>query len=526
MATRLGKSITCRHRGWDSLLHLQRCHQEEGSSVATALAVGLIATMLATTAIYFAQSDLAQGTYNRDWTGAIAAAEAGMNRYLSKLEDDPQYWALAPSMRDPAYFPGEQGWVDVPEGQGQYRLEITPLPRTVGRPVHVLVRSSGRVRVGGGGHVVRTIELELERRTFLDWAYFTDFETYIPNSGTQDCRRYNQAPPDCGGIDFIGQDVVRGPLKSNDWIRFCGSPTFESIVESGRGRVYRRSDCRVSGNPIYRGGPPRECGRPPATPCPSEMPISNAQLLQDAERGGYVYQGSIEITPLANGRFRVWSRLGLGGVAPGPAQQRTQASAPPTSTTAEWNPPPNGVIYVRDKPAPGPAQARAYVRGTVRGPLTIGSAYRIFLWGSVGYNDTSPASRDVIGIIANESIIIGDDRVACNDPRKRPRNPRISGALLALNGNVRAWGIINPPDSCTDPGTGGSWVNGTLTINGAFAQKWRGVVGTYSGQTIDRGYAKDYSYDPRLGYVQPPRFMEPTNSSWRKVTWREVPPRP
>lgn len=509
-----------------SLINPNRTLQpaEEGWSVATALALGIIGTILATSAMYFALSDFSLARHNRDWTIAFQAAEAGMNAYLAKLEDDPQYWALDPSKRDPDYFPGELSWTQVPEGDGEYRLDITPIVQ-VGKPVHVLVSASGRYN-----GVVRTMELELERRSFLEWGYFTDFETYTPSSGGQSCLRYNQAPPDCGAITFITQDVLHGPVKSNDWIRYCGSPTFESTVESGYGGLYRPSSgCSSNATPNYLAGPPNECGRS-GKPCPSQMPISNSKLLDDAEKGGYVYQGPIEITPLPNGKIRVYSRYGLAGIASGPAQTRTQSSAPPTSTTAEWLPPPNGVIYVKDKPAPQASQARVYIGGRVQGGITIGSAYRVFIWKSLTYADTSPTSKDVIGIIANDAIIIGDDRVRCNDPRKRPRDPEIRAALLSLNGDIRAWAIINPPDNCPDGSDSSSFIHGTINFYGALAQKWRGVVGTYTtnqrGQTvITKGYAKNYNYDSRLLYTQPPRFMEPTNSSWRKITFREVPPK-
>ena len=495
---------------------------DEGWSVATALALGLVATLMATTAMYFALGDFGIATRYRTGTAALAAAETGIDQYLTKLEADPQYWALPPSQRDPAYFPGELTWTAVPEGQGEYKLEVTAIPTPIGKPARVSIISTGRVN-----GVVRSIQVELERKQFLDWMYFTDFEAYTPQENGINCLTYNQAPPDCGAIDFVSQDVLRGPIKSNDWIRYCGTPTFQYAVESGRGGVYRAEGCGVSGSPTYQQGPPKECGKT-GTPCPSEMPISNAKLLQDAEQGGYVYQGPVEITPLPNGKIRVYSTFGNVAVANGPARTRTLQQAPPTSPLNEWNPPPNGVIYVSNMTTPQNQQAKVYVGGTVGGGLTIGSAYRIFVWKSINYADTSSRSRDVLGLISNESIIIGDDRVGCSDPRKRPQNPTVRAAMLALNGDIRAWGIVNPPDPCTDPGDG-EFVNGTLTYYSALAQKWRGVVGTYQssgGQIqITRGYAKDYRYDERLRYVQPPRFMEPTNTSWNKLSWREIPPK-
>ena len=51
---------------------------------------------------------------------------------------------------------------------------------------------------------------------------------------------------------------------------------------------------------------------------------------------------------------------------------------------------------------------------------------------------------------------------------------------------------------------------GTLTVNGAIAQKFRGAVGTTGGT----GYIKDYNYDDRLRYQEPPHFFDPVQSAW------------
>ena len=52
---------------------------------------------------------------------------------------------------------------------------------------------------------------------------------------------------------------------------------------------------------------------------------------------------------------------------------------------------------------------------------------------------------------------------------------------------------------------------GTLTVTGAIAQKFRGPVGTSGGT----GYIKDYAYDDRLRYREPPHFIDPVQAAWR-----------
>jgi hypothetical protein len=47
-------------------------------------------------------------------------------------------------------------------------------------------------------------------------------------------------------------------------------------------------------------------------------------------------------------------------------------------------------------------------------------------------------------------------------------------------------------------------------VNGAIAQKFRGPVGTTGGT----GFLKDYNYDDRLRYLEPPHFLDPVEAAW------------
>lgn len=498
---------------------------DQGTSLIVVLSLGVVGTLLAISAMSYALGDNEIGSREREWVRALYSAEAGLNAYLWKMNDDPQYYLTDPPMRDPEYFPGELTWTPVPQGEGDYRIKVIPQPKVVGKEMTVTIESSGRVR-----GVTRTVQVDMARKSFLDWMYFTDFETY--NGQSAGCRQYRKKNGDNScAIQFANGDVLDGPIKSNDFIMLqsCDNPTFKSTVESGRGTVYRANggaDCDVS-TPNFEGDV-NQCGLTQF--CDSVLPTSNAKLQQDAENGGYVYWGPVEITPLANGMIRVFSRFGNQGVPPGPAQARTLGDAPPTSATIDRLPPPNGVIYVRRKTSAPTSLGKAYV-GTPngqgwKGQLTIGSENSIWAWKSLRLDDETENSKDVIGLVANENIYIGDDRPRSSaDPsgtRRRPVDPEIHAAMLALNGDVHAYGIVNPPDSTTFNGC-----NGNLTIVGAFAQKTRGVVGLLGGgcgNGTSRGYLKNYIYDERLGYVQPPRFMEPSNTSWRQLAWREVPP--
>ena len=55
-------------------------------------------------------------------------------------------------------------------------------------------------------------------------------------------------------------------------------------------------------------------------------------------------------------------------------------------------------------------------------------------------------------------------------------------------------------------------------------QKFRGAVGT--GSPVVTGYLKDYWYDDRLRYRNPPYFLNPLKADWEVIgTTEQVPAR-
>ena len=72
-------------------------------------------------------------------------------------------------------------------------------------------------------------------------------------------------------------------------------------------------------------------------------------------------------------------------------------------------------------------------------------------------------------------------------------NPVINAAILAVAHSFRAQNYALGEDNPL----------GTLTIYGAIAQKFRGLVAILGTS----GYVKAYSYDGRLKYQSPPRFL-------------------
>jgi hypothetical protein len=93
-----------------------------------------------------------------------------------------------------------------------------------------------------------------------------------------------------------------------------------------------------------------------------------------------------------------------------------------------------------------------------------------------------------------------ENESASEDPRKWGSldNPTIDAAILSTSHSF----IVDNFDCGAQLGA--------LNVWGAIAQFWRGPVGTsgYPGT----GYLKNYNYDERLKYLQPPDFLTPSSS--------------
>ncbi len=59
---------------------------------------------------------------------------------------------------------------------------------------------------------------------------------------------------------------------------------------------------------------------------------------------------------------------------------------------------------------------------------------------------------------------------------------------------------------------------GTIYLVGSITQNVRGIVGDTGGH----GYDKNYSHDPRMLYTSPPHYIEPSNTGWQAMQWREI----
>jgi hypothetical protein len=482
--------------------------------VLMALAAGsaLVAVILSA-----AGGDLPFAKASQDRKQAYAAAEAGLEYYMFQLSENNDYWTLCDTVSGPVNqqlptnaVSDTRRWRTMPDGKSQYTIELLPITGkpacTPGATAHetMLNLSSGTFRIratGRVGKVTRSIVTTLRRQNFLDYIYFTDYETRDPTQypdaddaawAAQNCAKPRASRPSgCVNIQFAGDDEINGPFHTNDDILTCGETTFgrtkqDHIEVSGPAGWQNASGC--NGSPNFEG-----TWMPGANPL--NVPPSNSGLASIAD-AQYTYTGKT-IIRLNNTTMDVTT---------GPGQVKT------TNVPL----PPNGVIYVKNGACTGvktPLLQRyddpvgcavVYLSGTYSKSLTIASANDIVITGDVR-RDTN--TDTVLGLIANNNVRVyhpvtrsnWNDEDNCTNANGTMDNVTIDAAILAL---THSFTVDNY--ACGD-------ALDKLNVTGAIAQKFRGAVGT----TRRTGYLKNYVYDDRLKYRSPPYFLDPVQAAWK-----------
>lgn len=150
-----------------------------------------------------------------------------------------------------------------------------------------------------------------------------------------------------------------------------------------------------------------------------------------------------------------------------------------------------------------------FVKGTLSGKLTIAASNNIYITGNITYSNPT---NDMLGLIANNWIYINHYNQSGKDVA--PSSITIKAALFVLQNSFGFEAYADGP------------AKNTLTVIGSIAQAYRGPVGTFiPGGSIVSGYKKDYWYDKRMLYNEPPHFLPPLNAGFEITSWEEVPPR-
>ncbi len=510
---------------------IRRLRLQQGFTTVTLMGVMSVGALLVAGGFAAVNPDIGMSRNDQDYKQAYGAAEAGVQWYLSSLARDNSYYLKCTTVARPSpteAAPVNNKWNGngadprvwrnlIGSGGAQYTVELLPAPgyaQCVVNDQFSMVDPTGNMRLRVSGRSrgqTRSIIVTLRRRNFIDFIYFTHFETLDPlayatsqqqSSAGTNCAKFRaQRGGSCTEIQFASDDNIKGPLHTNDSALVCGSPTFgrygqDAIELNGSSPGYfKASGCSL--NPEFLGTVVFPAGQ-------MELPSSN-MALQTLAQSGYLFQGRTKI------EF-----------------EGTSMKVTLKNGTVQTKPlPTNGVIYVRNENGCSVGYNRnqtynnpaacgdAWVKGNYSGNITIAADNDVIVNGNLTRN-----SDDLLlGLIANNFVRVyhplswtssgwGDDDDQCSNGAGSLQNLRIDAAILALNHSfiVDNWYCGNDL--------------GNLRIYGAIAQRFRGPVGTSGGT----GYTKAYEYNNRLKYREPPFFLDPVQSAWRVARQNEQVP--
>jgi Tfp pilus assembly protein PilX len=353
-------------------------------------------------------------------------------------------------------------------------------------------------------------------------------------------------PLTCNEPQFSAGDVIAGPMHTNDEILIdCATPApklgdsiDDAIETSSLGRIavtpananggWRgnpNSDalCPSPGEPYVNfstTSPARAAGTWTPRAAPLQLPLTNSALKKDTA-AAYRFKGTTKIT-LSATTMKVT----------GTRDDGTVLSAADVAIPAD------GVVYVAsngacpeydavDSAAAPATCGNLELKGDYAANVTFTAENDIVVKGNL--QRTSSGSPFLLGLIATNYVRVDHPvtgcspaspvtcnyRTGCTNAAASPTNVAIAAAILSL---TRSFIVDNW--FCGDK-------LGTLHVNGAIAQNYRGPVSRDNtgipGPPFS-GYDKDYTYDSQLKYRSPPHFLDPVAAQWRVQTFSEQVP--
>lgn len=534
-----------------------RTDNEAGfTMIMTVIGLSLMAalTLVAVTAV---TGDTHLTTHDLEQKRAYEAAKAGIDNYAYHLHGNNSYWTACAGVTGPTAVNlsgSTANKLPVPGGTGaEYAIELLPSTTqnkyTQCNTEHATesmlqsldpLKGTFRIRsTGFAGKVTRKIVATFKPASFLDYVYFTQRETSDPRTYGEESvvkaaetqcfktiaeKRYEtEILPGkgyCNTISFVSGDFINGPMHTNDAFVICGEPTLGGSaadpVEVSAPPVgwFSTTSIPHSGSSCV-GSEKNFKGTFTANSAVLTPPPTNSELQSIAEPQ-FRYKGQIRIC--LNAKSMTVMTLTAANTCAAPASVLYSGTIPGNgvvydeSGTCSGAYTPFNVSYAITEP---PSECgNVYIEGNYTGALTVAAANDIVVTGNICLeactNEPPMKGEGVLGLVANNFVRIyhphtqvknQSGQYECSENATGTmQNVTIDAAILAI-----AHSFIVDDYNC------GAKL-GTLKVNGAIAQKYRGAVGTTgSGGS---GYLKSYNYDSRLKYIEPPSFIAPEKTAW------------
>ncbi len=317
------------------------------------------------------------------------------------------------------------------------------------------------------------ISMELVPASFARFAYFSNLESPV---GTTTRIYWNTG------------EICNGPLHTNSQLSIMGTPIFNGPVTARLGRFEEKG-----ADPTFNGG--FSSGNQ------IDMPTNTMSRLESVANGT---PGLLE--PPTHECYIVFvPKVGGGTIV----RYRFSTKDPYNEMDlTEFAP--KRVIFAKN--------CKLFIEGTINGSVSIacsgsdkteyGKQGNIYLTGSlktsVNPNSTSPVCKDIIGVIAEQSIYIKDKDPADNTKSLNNKSIDIHASLYCQNGG---FGSENWDDRGRD---------GKINLIGGIIQNARRTVGYTDGSS---GFSKNYNYDARFATMSPPHF--PGTGGFQMIAWGE-----
>ncbi len=517
-----------------------RASGDEGVVLVAVIGAMMVLSLFALATLGFALQNSQPNRDDQDAKAALAAAQAGINDYLARLNANSSYYNQGNGdASNPAFTTGHLVSGTNANTSASYKYQLLT---TTGDTV-----ASGYIRLKATGTsrgISRTLTARLTPNSFLQYIYHTDKEDQDPvlydgGSATIDakCNQYYYAwgsnpgrasyggSDPCREIQFTTGDVINGPMHSNDAMQINGSVLFTNSKTETSWSTSQTNKWWGSGTPSGSGYVPKYA--PMVT-----IPPSNASLLSNATSYGCVYSGATKITFNSDGTMTVLSPNTA--VSAGCYPAGSDKSVPVSGITVPT------IVYVQDYSGTcvkksgvtislgypltneltnsstdytGPDyscnKGTAYVSGTLNGTTTVGSSQDIVAVGNILYADQTSSSNDILGLIPTHFMWVYHP-VTSGTESNMLSTPvtTIDAAILAVSDSfiVQNYNLGAAISSSS---------SNKLTIMGAIAQNYRGPVGTGTVSAASTGYLKNYNYDTRFQHgAQPPYFLQPVSTQW------------
>ncbi len=503
----------------------RRLRASDGYTMAMTLMGGLLMSMIVVSAVAAVNGDINTTRADVDHKRAYEAALTGLAAYSYQLNKDQNYWEKCTSVPSPNALNQVGSTTNrrpVPGGSGAtYAIELIPAAGQTscstadptGTMIEQGVAADGTFRIRSTGFSAgqdEAVVATYSKEGLLDYIYFTQYETMDPVTfgavpwaadAYAHCTRTRQegrqsAPiPNSGGvfcltIVFIGGEQINGPLHSNDTLVICGNPRFGRVDGSGNPiGDHIETAAPPTGWVDFCGGANPNFGSGLDTNARVLTPPPTNTTLQYKTTSSYIFSGrtkfDLNTTNMTVTRYD-------GSIV---------TMAYPASGVVYVKNISCGITYTPYGPnySAGTGCGDAVVKGNYDDRLTIAAENDVLIEGNL-----TRSGDGMLGLIANNFVRVYHpcDRSTSTNLAGALSNLRIDAAILAIQHS-----FINDNFDCGAP-------LGTLTINGALAQRFRGPVGQFNASGPVHGYSKNYTYDNRLKYVQPPHFLDPVQTAW------------